>query len=218
MRKIFAALAATGALASAAYAGTWDEALGPGGDAGDLLPSAHVTTGPGSLDLINGAIDPDNGDFIDVYCIRITNPAAFTASTVGLTAMDTQLFLFDSAGVGLAMSDDADAAHGGGSGIYQSAISGQFVPAAGIYYLAITPYDVDPGNSDPNYIWADSPYNVERAPDGPGAANPVLAVWGGSAFDAGTYGIALTGAEFHLTPEPASLVLLGLAAFALRRR
>jgi hypothetical protein len=45
----------------------------------------------------------------------------------------------------------------------------QFVTDSGFYMIAISSYDNDPLNSGGLEIWADQPYNVERAPDGPGA-------------------------------------------------
>ena len=63
------------------------------------------------------------------------------ASTVAGTTLDTQLFLFDSAGHGVYANDDAPGVMG------QSALPAgvAFTPAAaGVYSLAITRYNQDP--------------------------------------------------------------------------
>src|SRR4051812_1854781 len=118
-------------LTAAVHAQTWNES----GDAPQALPGSQ-TSGSGALTRINGAIG-NGGLDADLYQIRITDRAAFSATTVGQTLLDTQLFLFDSNGRGIAFNDDASASS------TQSTITGQFVPAAGVYYLAVTHYDYD---------------------------------------------------------------------------
>ncbi len=162
--------------------GTWNEQ----GDALDLLPGQH-TSGTGSLSAINGSITGPND--IDLYCIRIDDPLQFQASTVGGATFDTQLFLFDAGGIGVTHNDDAP------SGGTQSRLTGQFVPGPGIYYLGVGVYDRDPLNPGANFIWNDSPFNVERQPDGPGAPGP-LAQWQGDTIINGPYTIQLTGCGF----------------------
>ncbi|HZW08257.1 MAG TPA: DVUA0089 family protein, partial [Phycisphaerales bacterium] len=171
-------------LIPAAFAGggTWAES----GDAPQALPG-NLTSGSGQLSSITGAFG-GGGQDADIYCIRITNPAAFSATTVGGSAIDTQLFLFDSNGRGVTFNDDGANA--------QSTITGQLVPAAGTYYLAIAPYDYDP-RSAAGDIWADTPFNTQRAPDGSGAAG-VLSSWTGTSTATGAYAIAITGAEFFV--------------------
>src|SRR5205085_1417877 len=66
-----------------------------------------------------------------------------------------------------------------------------------IYYLAISTYDRDPVDASGNEIWNDTPFDQERQPDGPGAANP-LANWnGGGGGD--NYRIELHGCSFSQT-------------------
>ncbi len=62
------------------------------------------------------------------------------------------------------------------------------------YYLAVSRHDRDPVDATGATIWADQPFNVERAPDG---TNPsgVLAGWSGLTA-AGRYTINLTGTCF----------------------
>jgi hypothetical protein len=146
-----------------------------------------------------------------MYCIEIVDVANFWASTTNNgTSIDTQLWLFDENGIGVTFDDDDP----GGAGL-QSTITGVFVEYPGCYYLAISTYDYDAMNPAGLEIWLDTPFNVERAPDGPGAPGPV-ASWGASG-SSGEYQIDLRGTTYCI-PEPASLLLLGLGAVLLRRR
>lgn len=192
-----------------ASAGIWDEAVNGGGDAGNLITTGQITNGLGALTQINGTL-PTKQD-ADLFQINITNEAAFTASTVGLTTVDTRLYLFNSSGFGVTFDDDAGTSA-------QSTITSQFVTANGLYWLAISAYPLAPNGTNGGFIWNSNPYNVERAPDGPGAAYALASWSGGTTATAGSYGISLTGAEYAV-PEPATLGLLALPlVVALRRR
>ncbi|MFN4033817.1 MAG: hypothetical protein ACK4ME_09435, partial [Fimbriimonadales bacterium] len=89
MRHIWALLATT-ALCLSAQAQTWYEQ----GDAGDL-PETAQSTGSGPIAEIQGSLDAND---VDMYAIYITDPANFSASTVGGATFDTQLWLFDADG------------------------------------------------------------------------------------------------------------------------
>lgn len=144
-----------------------------------------------------------------MYLIEITSPGAFSASTVGGATWDTALFLFDLGGMGVTFQDDA-------SGTLQSTITGTFVPSPGCYYLAISGFDYDPVSVG-GEIWIDTPYFLERAPDGPGAGAPITG-WAGSGHT-GEYSIFLTGASYcSPVPEPFTMSLAGLALAAAARR
>ncbi|MFZ4575817.1 MAG: DVUA0089 family protein [Phycisphaerales bacterium] len=160
----------------------WDEVA----DAGDLCNAAQVALGSGNLPEIRGNLG--SGTDVDMFRIHICDPASFAASTVGGAGFDTQLWLFDLNCVGVSFSDDKDPTR-------QSSVTGQFVPAAGDYYLAVSAFDRDAFNSGAIQLWNDEPYNAERVPDGPGAVNP-LAQWGGTATTFGVYSIFLNGATF----------------------
>jgi hypothetical protein len=207
----FASLAVL-ALAPTARAG-WVES----GDAGQLLPSAQITSGSGALTSIQGALG--NANDVDLYQIYATGTGFFatlSATTVGGATFNTKLFLFDANGRGLVANDNA-----GGTG--QSTLQAAFV-TQGIYYLAISSSGNNPLSSG-GQIFYPSPGTSYAT--GPGRGDP-LSSWtnGGSSY--GSYSITLTGVRFAqivsaATPEPASAVtaglgILGLAGYGWRRK
>lgn len=205
MKKALFAGAAVLALSGVAFGDVWAEQ----GDAGDLIATAQHTQGVGSLDNIRGFNDTDD---VDLYCIQILDVRSFVATAVGGTSWDTQMWLFDANGMGVSFDDDDP--NGGG---LQSTITGAFVTAPGIYYLGISKYNRDAVDAGGALIWNSSPFNVERAPDGPGAGNPLFG-WSGSTTSGGDYSIALTGAGFCEVPAPGAFALLGLGGIAAAGR
>ncbi|HZN40495.1 MAG TPA: hypothetical protein VFD82_16945 [Planctomycetota bacterium] len=153
------------------------------GDAGQLLPSAQIPVGVGPLVTITGAY---GGGEADMYQIQIVSPALFSATTVGGSVGDTQLFLFDENGRGVTFNDDSAAT-------VQSTITGVNVPVPGRYYLAISGYNHDAA-SPAGFIWLNGPFGLERAPDGPGRGGPLTGWAGGSG--AAAYVITLAGVAF----------------------
>lgn len=203
MKKILAIVAVAG-LASAAQAQVWNEL----GDAGESLATANVTSGVGLLTQITGTFDVNDTDMFQIY---IANPATFLATTVGGTSDDTQLFLFDINGFGVAHNDDSPS-----DSTLQSRLTGLFVPAPGLYYLAVTKYNRDPSSAG-GLIWANSPFGTERAPDGPGAAGALASWAGATSASTASYSIFLEGVEFAI-PAPGSIALLGLGGLLVGRR
>ena len=198
MRRYSAALAAVAAcaLGGGAAAQTWNEV----GDAGNLPISSQFVTGSGDLTSINGNLTLDD---VDMYALEITSPTTFSASTVGMTFVDTQLFLFRADGTGIVMDDDAP-----GTQQLQSALSSAFTASLtpGTYFLAVTSYDVDP-TSGGLEIWSDTPFDQERGPDG---LNPAGGVQGWSGLGGeGPYTIMLTGTSFTATPVVGACSLPG---------
>jgi uncharacterized protein (TIGR03382 family) len=202
MKTLFAL--ALVAAAGTAQAQSWVEV----GDAGEA-PAFQVTVGTGPLTSIVGGGIPGASDFCDTYCIYIADPSSFSASTVGGSTQDTQLWLFRMDGTGVTFNDDS-------TGL-QSTLSGTFVTAPGHYMLAISLYDYDALNGAGSAIWLDGPFGAERAPDGPGAPGPV-AGWSGSSASLGGYTIRLTGTEFCEVPAPGALALMGLGGLLAARR
>ncbi len=90
------------------------------------------------------------------------------------------------------LNDDAP---GGGCGL-RSRITGVFVPAPGDYLLTVSPYNWDALDAAGEPIRNNTPYDTERAPDGPGAPGPV-ATWAVNVYDEGPYSIFIEGAEFR---------------------
>ena len=90
------------------------------------------------MDAIDGGIGA--GDDQDLYRVCLEGGGSFSATTVGGTELDTQLFLFDAAGLGVYGNDDSQATR-------QSTLPAghALTPSApGVYLLAVTPYDRDP--------------------------------------------------------------------------
>jgi hypothetical protein len=91
-------------------------ALAPGafaasevGDAGELRATAN-DMGAGAVTTIQGSFT-DAAD-ADLYRVCLSDGASFSASTLGATTLDTQLFLFDSQGYGIYANDDAAGSRG----------------------------------------------------------------------------------------------------------
>jgi len=143
-----------------------------------VAASAQLPLGFGAHLQIDGTLL--TGGDADMYCVHIPDPGVFMATTCDGPLGDSQLWLFDLAGLGITYDDDAP---DGTCGL-QSKITGVFVPAPGNYLLTVSPYNWDALDAAGSPIWNNTPYNVERAPDGPGAPGPV-AGWGVNVYDEG---------------------------------
>lgn len=126
------------------------------GDAGSLPETAQATP-TGALRAIRGVLFPED---VDIYAIYIAQPAQFRATTRCLTQFDTQLYLFDASGRGVAFNDDAP------EGGLQSLLTAQCVSQPGLYYLAITAYGRSAAGCMGGAIWSPAPANQIRCPDG----------------------------------------------------
>jgi hypothetical protein len=192
MRLLASVLALTTLIATL-VAQVWSEQ----GDAGDL-PETAQSTGNGALAQIQGNLSADD---VDMYAIYITDPANFSASTVGGATFDTQLWLFDSDGKGVVFNDDAVGTTAPQSRIDNS--SGCLTDRPpGIYYLAISRYDRDATGCERGLLWLSTPFRAVRCPDGAERASRV-AGWSGSTVAGGAYTIFLTGAEGATAGDPA---------------
>jgi hypothetical protein len=157
------------------------------GDAGDLPATAQVPTGTGPLTSIIGTLSSTTD--VDMYLINICDFNAFDATTT--VGGDTQLWLFNLNGTGVMFNDD-DTAVAGAARINNSTA---LLSANGDYYLAVTRYNRDPVDSTGALLWNNTgptgSFLGIRAPDGPGAANPIDG-WTGTGVVTG-YTIALAG-------------------------
>jgi hypothetical protein len=185
MKRAVWALLTIGALTLSASAQIWYEQ----GDAGDL-PETAQSTGSGTLSQIQGSLDVND---VDMYAIYITDPAAFSASTVGGATWDTQLFLFDANGVGVVAEDDTVG--------LQSTINNTAgcITAPGLYYLAITRFNKDPLGCNEGGLWST---NDNNCPNGTESSSRVNS-WTSSTSTAGSYTIFLTGVEGATAGDPA---------------
>jgi hypothetical protein len=164
----------------------WDEQSNGGGDAGDLPSNAQIvyrsdqTPCQSPVTRITGNHDADD---VDMYVICITDPASFSASTVGLAGFDTQLWLFRCDGTGVVANDDY-------SGL-QSRIDNtpNCIQEAGVYLLAISRYNRDAVDANGSALWSSGALSCASN------SNPI-AGWTGTTSAGGAYGIALTGAYF----------------------
>jgi hypothetical protein len=152
------------------------------GDAADVPALAQSVTGVSPLTAITGTLS--QSDLVDMFRFQVTG-GTFTAEVTA--GGDTQLFLFNSAGLGVFANDDKQT----GPNPLQSLITGALAP--GEYLLAISPWDFDPASSG-GLIFPNFSGGGQFGPTGPGGAFPVSA-WTGTTFSTGfNYTIALTNA------------------------
>lgn len=175
------------------------------GDAGSLPETAQPIFGGGPLGAIDG--NTGVGDFEDMYLIEITDPDNFSASTSpgfagGGATFDTQLFVFDMMGFGIAANDDCpfDPGMGNGSCIAGIGPAGLgLITQPGQYFIAVTGVNDDPV-SPTGDIFNQNPINEITGPDGLGGMDPIIG-WNGLGQN-GMYTIQLTGADFIIPPSP----------------
>lgn len=222
-----------GLAGATASAQTWAES----GDAPDGPIPFQDTVGVGPLLSITGSIDRPNGDHVDTYCINITDPANFMASTSaffgGSTDFDSRLWLWNANGGLVLANDDTPAGAGGGLASVLSdpstyaALTGGGVVAStatfsitpGRYLLSISSFANDPedvSNNDLALLGSDF-----DALHGPSTSAGAFDHWENTSdSDAGIYTIALRGATFCNVPTTgvAGLMGMGLGFLGVRRR
>ncbi|HMN40776.1 MAG TPA: MYXO-CTERM sorting domain-containing protein [Phycisphaerales bacterium] len=196
-------------------------------DAGQILAHANLTRGAGPLNFLTGTL-VNNRD-VDLYCISISNPAAFSATSTADVAGYNGLWLFNSTGHAVAgYLGDGSMGHTIAT-IGAGAATGA---TPGLFYLAVTRSDFGFGSVDQFPLSATnaSLFNTATNSSGPyGAMGPNPSVtdpldhWNANpspGFDLFNtpYTITLTGAGYHTTPAPGACALLGLGGLALSRR
>ena len=221
--QVLAALAA-GALCTAAFANTWVEIP----DAGDFPAGTfQPTVGTGPLLWILGATNVPQDDYVDSFCIRITDPDAFMATTSNVydpdnfTNWDTRLYLWDIDGNMIMANDDAP------NDSVQSLLTqppffpGSLVNDPGyveydqVYIISITGYPNDAMDANNTPLATFSPFSALHGQNP--AAGPFDHWENPTSTAYGEYQIGLAGCTF-CTPAPGALALLGLAGLIGRRR
>jgi filamentous hemagglutinin family protein len=134
------------------------------GDAGQLPGTAQMVNSlisGAAFDAISGNLSPESD--VDLYQLFLIEGQPFTASTVGSSDINTQLFLFDSNGLGVSANNDSIG--------FQSTVPlyQPFIPArSGIYYLGISSYPNRPLSSQ------GSIFDAVENPSGSGARLPLM--------------------------------------------
>jgi filamentous hemagglutinin family protein len=174
------------------------------GDAGQLLGTAQpINQATDATPSISGNLDNPND--VDLYQLYLEQGIPFRATTVNGSQVDTQLFLFDGNGLGLATNNNSF--NGFDSSYTQSTIpseKGHFIPAvSGTYYLGISSYKNNPRSSQ-DYIF-------EIGLDSLVSPQFPLSEWDSNAgTDSGPYTIALHTQTPILRVQPGrTLALIG---------
>lgn len=176
------------AIASIASAQTWNEMTNGGGDA-PSLPPGQITAGNGALVTLGGTISNPDLD-VDLFCIKITDHSSFSATITEVNqGMQPELWLFDSAGMGVAHASDAILP-------YSVTITNALVPVNGIYFLGISRPGAQPFDGANNPIFP----TIGHGETGPNLAVGPVASWGTGSGVPGAYAIQLKGASYHQPP------------------
>src|SRR5215211_3350792 len=191
-----AAFASIVAIALACAPGAF--AASEAGNAGDLRATSQ-DLGDAAVTTIWGSFS-DAAD-ADMYRFCLSDGVSFSATTVGATTLDTQLFLFNSQGYGVYANDDASGSRGSLLPAHH-----RFSPSVGgEYFLAISSYNRDPQSSQGEVFQDD--FSRLFYPDGVldangfGAAEPVSGWAGRAPGGPGMYRITLTGTATCVPPD-----------------
>ncbi|MEM7225136.1 MAG: DVUA0089 family protein [Pseudomonadota bacterium] len=185
------------------------------GEIGETIGTHQVL--PGGTTSIQGFMartDPSPADLFEFGW----GGGFFEVQTAEPT-LDTQLFLFDAAGLGITANDDANPPGGFKSRITLANL------APGFYFLAISEWDWDPFSAGGRIFGSG---NGNSGPTGPGGAQPLIG-WGQYAnkVDDTAYTINLNGPTLAVPqnqqiPEPSAFALFAIAlgglGFMARRR
>jgi hypothetical protein len=150
-------------------------------DAGEMPATADPSIGVSWLNEIRGTLGSQE---TDMYRVRLCNPGIFSASTVDGATFDSQLFLFNSAGIGVTANDDSV---GTLSRIDTTCIG---PTQTGGYLLAVSQYNRDPQSAG-GLIFPNTFAGV-HCNTAAGGASP-LTSWVGASGTGGNYSLFLEG-------------------------
>jgi hypothetical protein len=195
-----AALFSTGAFAAPTVYTESDPGTG-------ALPigSAYAGAAEGGL-MINGWLKDGKGgntpNLVDMYKFNVGYAGTYFFNTQGTSIVDTQLFLFDSSGKGLAWNNDVDLANGNAQSAFSTFLG------LGDYYIALSFWGVDPEDDLMMPVFDTLGTNDGPANAGAGAVANWVDFYGQTLWDRDAYTINA------YVPEPGALAL-SLAALAL---
>ena len=190
--------------------------------AGPLPGSAQNLIGLNPTEIV-GSLSGFNSD-VSTFQLQIYDPSNFSAQAINAGPFgmpDTELFLFDSNGLGVYYNDDNTITDTlsclpsqGMSNPCASGSGGLGPLTAGIYFLAITSSQNLPQDNLFNYLFATG---LSTDVLGPNAMAGAIAGWDGNSFttfptDNVNYDILLTGT---VAPEPSTFLLMSAAAAGL---
>jgi hypothetical protein len=196
--------------------------------AGSLPVSAENLTSMNVTEITGSIVDQLG---VEMFEIDITNAAGFSATTVNAGAFgipDTELFLFDSSGMGVYGNDDIDG--GNTLSCLPSAVvsnpcsssrpTGVGPVTDGDYFLAITRSANSPLDGSVNDI-----FTILNSTDvvGPNSGTGPVADWDGGVFtnpdfDLQNFDILLTGTTAVPEPSTWALIAAGFVGIFLRRK
>ena len=191
------------------------------GDAGSSATTAQATGSVSgqALTTIAGTISATAD--ADFYLISISDPSLFSATTVGGSLVDTQIYLFSFDGAPIYLNDD-DA---GGASLQSSLPAGSVLgpQTAGTYILGVSVSGVDPVNSSNQSLFAPATFSTDLRGPASNTFGTVAGVIDNASFaDFGDYSITLSGAAtVAVVPEPSTYALLvagGMLVGAAARR
>jgi hypothetical protein len=185
------------------------------GDAGQTQLTAQIASGGGTALTSIGGSYASQLD-VDLFVINITNPSAFSATTLGSSLLDTQLFLFTMSGAPVYMNDDDASVSGDINAFLLSTLPSGHAKGpqtAGLYLLGISLSGNDPVNLDNQLLFADGISTDVRGPASGLLNTELFDFTNGTKFDEqGAYTITLSGVdEPAAVPEPATGALVVLA-------
>ena len=161
------------------------------------------TRGSGELTTIEGFVAPEFTDTRDAYCIRITDPAGFLATTDSAidgragTSFDSSLFLFRPDGAPILANEDTEGTSGPGSTLTPVATDsfpGFVLSQPGEYILVVAHAPLIPKDAEQHSLFYSGPPDLVRSAS---SLAGVFDAWNGLAPGTGVfYTVVLRGVAY----------------------